>query len=356
MSSLLPLPSQNLDHNLAERAIPPQNCHWPRLLSTQSMIHDSMLGCMYSTASRSVHKSKKCELDALQAPSPSSRRWGAQHWGRHRSRGGRRHRRRPGRPMHAGPRTSPHNSPGCRTPARHQPIPSAPGLRKNARSGIKFMHTALIWCPLHYLSCRGFLRNLCNSSSCKDSDKSACLAYASLAVRDEWCLCKAAPFWPAGAHLEGDGDTLQEDGLSGPAFPAAGVLLKLAAADALCLDDTARAALLAFAGNLSFLSERACMGSLTLRRRSGPHLNKQLHRRSTLCGAQAAAQHCKLPSWRVPRAFAWRQQHQAKLTADCIRADSACKEVQLMIEMTGGSSAPTAGSPLLRMGPCRDWK
>ena len=160
----------------------------------------------------------------------------------------------------------------------------------------------------------------------------------------------------AGAHLEGDGDTLQEDGLSGAAFPAAGVLLKLAAADALCLDDTARAALLAFAGDLSFLSERACMGSLTLRRRSGHNLTEQLHRRSTLCGAQAAAQHCKLPSWRVPRAFAWQQQHQAESTAHFIRADSVCKEVHLIIEMTDGSSTSTAGSPLLRMGPCRDWK
>ena len=166
------------------------------------------------------------------------------------------------------------------------------------------MQTVLIQCPLHSFSCQGFLHDLLNYPSCEDFVKSACLAYASLIVRDEWCLCKAAPSWPAGAHLEGDGDTLQEDGLSGAAFPAAGVLLKLAAADALCLDDTARAALLAFAGNLSFLSERACMGSLTLRRRSGHNSTKQLHHRLTLCGAQAAAQHCKLPSWHVPRAFA----------------------------------------------------
>ena len=66
----------------------------------------------------------------------------------------------------------------------------------------------------------------------------------------------------AGAHLEGDGYTLQVDGLSGAALPAAGVLLKLAAADALCLDDTTGPALLAFAGNLSFLSQRACIRSM----------------------------------------------------------------------------------------------
>ena len=102
----------------------------------------------------------------------------------------------------------------------------------------------------------------------------------------------------AGPHLEGDGDTLQEDGLSGAALPAAGMLLEFAAADALCLDDTARAALLAFTGDLPFLSERACMRSLNVRRRSGHHLTEQLHCRSASCGAQAAAQHCRLPSWR----------------------------------------------------------
>ena len=81
----------------------------------------------------------------------------------------------------------------------------------------------------------------------------------------------------AGTHLEGDGDTLQEYGLSGAAFPAAGVLLKLAAADALCLDDTARAALLAFAGNLSFLSKRACMRSKDLKRKSGHYPTQLVH-------------------------------------------------------------------------------
>ena len=55
-------------------------------------------------------------------------------------------------------------------------------------------------------SCQGFLHNLLNCSSCEHFVKSACLAYPSLAVRDEWCLCRAAPFWPAGQP----GHTLRE--------------------------------------------------------------------------------------------------------------------------------------------------
>ena len=60
-------------------------------------------------------------------------------------------------------------------------------------------------------------------------------------------------------HLEGDGDALQVDGLGRAAFPAAGVLLKLAAADARGFHHTAWAALLAFAGYLALLGEHACM-------------------------------------------------------------------------------------------------
>lgn len=60
-------------------------------------------------------------------------------------------------------------------------------------------------------------------------------------------------------YLEGDGNALQVDGLGGAAFPAARVLLKLAAADAGRLHDAARAALLALACYLTLLGECACM-------------------------------------------------------------------------------------------------
>lgn len=63
-------------------------------------------------------------------------------------------------------------------------------------------------------------------------------------------------------HLEGGGDALQVDGLCGAAFPAAGVLLELAAADALCLYNSAWAALLALACYLPLIGEHACMRTI----------------------------------------------------------------------------------------------